>query len=392
MRHRRALLLIVAACVLVMVALLGAARVYAQSETEAPLTAGKHLVTLYDQGVEQSFVTGEKTIGEALAHAGVTVEPGDRVEPAVEDEIVAPEYTVNIYRARPVVVIDGAIRQRIVTAAQVPEQIAEAASLTLHPEDTTELRQSTDLVGDGAALQFVVDRATPFTLQLYGETIEARTQATTVRAMLEDKSITLASNDRASLPLDTPITTGMELRIWREGKQTQTVEEPVAFETEVVSDANRPANFREVQTPGEKGLRSVTYEIVIQDGREVARTEIASVTITPAKKQVEVHGTKPEYMPYTGGGTKSEWLAASTIPEADWGYADWLVQKESGWNPNARNRSSGACGLAQALPCSKVPGDPHNPVNSLNWMNGYVKGRYGTWANAVAHSKAKGWY
>ena len=91
-------------------------------------------------------------------------------------------------------------------------------------------------------------------------------------------------------------------------------------------------------------------------------------------------------------GDKSSWLAASSIPQDQWGSADWLVTKESGWNPNAINRSSGACGLAQALPCSKVGANPHDPVVSLNWMNGYVNGRYGGWPQAYAFWQKNKWY
>lgn len=383
------MLLLVALAVVFFVASIATSRVHADNIERAE---GERLITVYDRGIEQSFITTAATVGGALTEAGIDIDAKDMVEPALNEQLVATEYSVNVYRARPLVVIDGASRKKVMTASQSPDQIAKDAGISLYPEDIVVTQQSDNLLTDGAAEQFVVTRATAFELTLYGEMIEARTQATTVGEMLQEKNITLGPNDRVSLPRDTAITEGMELRVWREGKQTLTVEEEVGFETEVISDANRPANYRETKTPGEKGARSVTYEVIIQDGKEVARTEIASVVITPAKKQVEIHGTKPEYMQYTGGGTKTEWLAASNIPQDQWGYADWLVQKESGWNPNARNRSSGACGLAQALPCSKVPGDPHNPVNSLNWMNGYVHGRYGSWANAVEHSKQKGWY
>jgi len=136
----------------------------------------------------------------------------------------------------------------------------------------------------------------------------------------------------------------------------------------------------------------VTYEVEVQNGVEVARTEIASVTLQEPVVQVEVVGSKPNTLPYTGGGTKTDWLSASNIAEADWGYADYLVSRESGWNPNAVNASSGACGLAQALPCTKVPGNPYNPIDSLNWMNGYVTGRYGGWQKAYNFWTANHWY
>ena len=94
----------------------------------------------------------------------------------------------------------------------------------------------------------------------------------------------------------------------------------------------------------------------------------------------------------SGGGSPAEWMAAAGIAEADWGYVDYIASKESGWNPNATNASSGACGLIQAYPCSKVPGSGYNPVDNLVWANGYAVGRYGSWAAAYAFWTSNHWW
>lgn len=95
---------------------------------------------------------------------------------------------------------------------------------------------------------------------------------------------------------------------------------------------------------------------------------------------------------YTGGGAPAEWMATAGIPEGDWGYVDYIVSRESGWNPNATNKSSGACGLVQALPCSKVPGNGYDPVDNLRWATGYATGRYGSWAGAQAFWSKNRWW
>ncbi|MFJ4160362.1 transglycosylase SLT domain-containing protein [Microbacterium testaceum] len=97
-------------------------------------------------------------------------------------------------------------------------------------------------------------------------------------------------------------------------------------------------------------------------------------------------------MLYTGGGAPAEWMAAAGISESDMGFVDYIVSRESGWNPNATNRSSGACGLVQALPCSKVPGNGYDPVDNLRWGTGYATGRYGGWAGAYAFWSANHWW
>lgn len=95
---------------------------------------------------------------------------------------------------------------------------------------------------------------------------------------------------------------------------------------------------------------------------------------------------------YTGGGSKEEWMSGAGIASSDWPYVDYIVSRESGWNPNATNKSSGACGLVQALPCSKVPGNGYNPVDNLRWGNGYAVGRYGSWAAAYNFWSRNHWW
>lgn len=69
---------------------------------------------------------------------------------------------------------------------------------------------------------------------------------------------------------------------------------------------------------------------------------------------------------------------------------DQIVSHESGWNPNAVNASSGACGLGQALPCSKIT--DHSPIGQLKWTIAYIADRYGTPANAWSIWQKQNWY
>lgn len=112
-------------------------------------------------------------------------------------------------------------------------------------------------------------------------------------------------------------------------------------------------------------------------------TPTPTVTAKPKAKGATASsggsGARPQY---SGGGSKDEWMSAAGISQNDWAYVDYIVKRESGWNPNATNRSSGACGLVQALPCSKVPGNGYNPVDNLRWATGYANARYGGWAGA----------
>ena len=250
------------------------------------------LLTIHDRGVDQVIVTHATTVRAALEEADIELASQDAIEPSLDAKLVANEYQVNIYRARPVIVIDGDVRRKVMTAYQTPDQIAEQVGIVLYNEDAAVIGRSSDLVSDGASLTLKITRAVPFQFTLYGQTGEARTQGKTVGAMLKEKNIELTKHDRVVPAVETPLTQGMEVRVWREGKQTVTVEEDVVFEVEQIRDANRLIGYKQVQTPGVVGKRSVTYEIETRDGNEVKRVEIASVAKSEPTKQVEVVGIK----------------------------------------------------------------------------------------------------
>lgn len=258
---------------------------------QAEDTEGR-LITVYDRGAKQVFLTHEKTLKQALNAQHITVDTHDAVEPSLDEELVAPDYHVNIYRARPVVVVDGPVRVKTVSAFQTAPHIARDAGITVYPEDIATLKPLTDFIGDGAGLEMSIKRATPFILDLYGKKTEVRTQAKTVGAMIAEKKITLSQDDRVSLPNATPIAAGLEVRIWREGKQTVTFDEPVPFETQQIFDADRQVGYRQVQTPGVLGMQAVTYEIEIKDGVELSRTLISRFDTKAPKNEVVIVGIK----------------------------------------------------------------------------------------------------
>lgn len=253
------------------------------------------LITIHDRGDEKVILTHAQTIRDALTDAGVRVTAEDQVEPQLDDSLVATDYTVNIYRARPVIVVDGVVRQKVMTAAQTPEGISKAAGVTLHHEDKTTLGASDDIVSDGASIMLTIDRAIEFTLNLYGTETTAYSHEKTVGAMLEKKGIKLGSNDSLSVPASTPLTANMAVEIWRNGVQTTTVEEDIAFTTRQTQDADQPTSYKKVQTAGVKGKKTVTYEITMQNGKEVSRKVIQSVTTVEPQEQVEIVGAKPSF-------------------------------------------------------------------------------------------------
>lgn len=88
------------------------------------------------------------------------------------------------------------------------------------------------------------------------------------------------------------------------------------------------------------------------------------------------------------------WMVEAGIPVT--AASTKLILNESGCRYNAVNSSSGACGIPQALPCSKLPCslDAAGAVCQLKWMKVYTEKRYGSFENAYAAwlSRSPHWY
>lgn len=89
-------------------------------------------------------------------------------------------------------------------------------------------------------------------------------------------------------------------------------------------------------------------------------------------------------------GDCASWVAQAGI--TDTASASVLIQKESGCNPYAVNRSSGACGVAQELPCGKSGCQLGDGACQVAWMNRYIQSRYGSWLAALQFHYRNNWY
>jgi hypothetical protein len=101
------------------------------------------------------------------------------------------------------------------------------------------------------------------------------------------------------------------------------------------------------------------------------------------------------------GPTANSQLAQRIMPAwstgANWDAWNAVATRESGWNNFARNPASGAYGIPQALPPTKMPfaaqaAGGSDAAAQIRWMVQYMAGRYGGPQGAWAHEMATGWY
>ncbi|WP_079084735.1 aggregation-promoting factor C-terminal-like domain-containing protein [Streptomyces dysideae] len=89
-------------------------------------------------------------------------------------------------------------------------------------------------------------------------------------------------------------------------------------------------------------------------------------------------------------------MARQMVPSDQWTCFSNIVDHESDWNYRAVNPSSGAYGLFQALPGSKMSsvGDDWrtNPATQIKWGLNYMDSRYGSPCEAWSFWQANNWY
>lgn len=150
-------------------------------------------------------------------------------------------------------------------------------------------------------------------------------------------------------------------------------------------------------------------EKVIDVIKEVSNEEIASEIKDDKKDEKEeytktvvnnntyksarvVTGTKADYQTYAYDLVLNQYLWS----EADYQALVNLWERESNWNANAHNKSSGAHGIPQSLPASKMSSEGSdyytNGYTQIRWGLKYIKERYGSPSAAWQHFQNKNWY
>lgn len=288
---------------------------------------GEYFVTIHDDGASLIVKSSAVTVAEILEKSEIEIAETDIVEPSL-DTVIDGNYSINIYRARPALVIDGVHRRYVMTASHDPKQIASESGATVYDDDEVKAEFNTNFLEAGAVSTY---------------------------------------------------------RITRNGGRRLTLEESLPYEVQVRYDYTRPKGERVLEQPGEEGRKVSVYEVEFENNNEVARNLIQEDILVEPTPEIVVEGARPSISPERA--QCAEWARAAGVSDGDLEVAIDLIYRESGCRVDATNASSGAYGIPQSLPGNKMAkfGDDWqtNPVTQIRWMAEYVTKRYGGWQQAL---------
>lgn len=264
-----------------------------------------------------------------------------------------------------------------------------------------------------------------------GETIELITENDTYGRALAEAGVFVGPNDIVNVNLSDEIEEGTEVVVQRVTYESVVEEEVVEYDTIRKNDSTLEKGTEKVTTKGQDGVTRTTYRITLIDGEEDSREETINVRASELVDEVISVGTKepaPEpapapapapaqtrsapsapapapapapAQPVVVNASGSKGIAQQMVANKGWSNSEFqcletLWQRESNWNHLAQNPSSGAYGIPQSLPGSKMASHGAdwrtNPATQISWGLSYIQGRYGTPCGALNHSYARGWY
>lgn len=228
---------------------------------------------------------------------------------------------------------------------------------------------------------------------------------TDVKSVLDAGDITLDTEDTVSPSLDTKVNENTVIKIERAGASVEVSDTDIAFNTVKKETSSLPKGQEKVETEGANGVMETTNLVTKSGGKVMSSNMISSFVKKAPTDKVILVGTGSSSTPSAAAasigttvpaGEMQQWahdyLLSSGYSEADFTATVYIISHESGWNVAATNPSSGAYGLPQALPGSKMVSAgadwATNYQTQLKWFWGYCAQRYGSIQGAYTYWQA----
>ena len=225
---------------------------------------------------------------------------------------------------------------------------------------------------------------------------------TDVKSVLDAGDITLEPEDTVSPSLTTKVDEKTVITIQRAGASVEVADTAIGFNVVKKETSSLPKGQEKVETEGEEGVMETT-NLVTKSGDTVVSSNMISsyVKKAPVDKVILVGtGSTSSFSSASASigttvpaGEMQQWahdyLLSNGYTESDFTATVYIITHESGWSVTATNPSSGAYGLPQALPGSKMVSEgadwATNYQTQLKWFWGYCAQRYGSIQGAYSY-------
>ena len=304
-------------------------------------------VTLSIDGQTAQVRTSANSVGALLESRGIEVNGHDVVAPGLDTKVEDGTRIAVKYGRQVTFTVDGAAQTIWTTATTVNDALA-ALTLDLSGAELSTSRSS-PIGRQGLAIAIATEKK--IIIVDAGKKRTITTTGQTLADALTAAKITVDKDDKLSARPDAPLTDGSKFTFTRVDVSSKTKKVKVDFDTIRKKSSKLTKGATKVDTPGARGVRAVTYEIVRHNGEIVKRIRIKSKLLKEPVTEVILVGTK----------TAEKSSGSSTPSGSVW---DKLAKCESGgnWSINTGNGYYG--GLQFSLSTWRAYGGSGLPSNA----------------------------
>jgi len=305
-------------------------------------------VTLSIDGQTTQVQTSAHTVGALLKSRGIDVNGHDVVAPGFDTKVEDGTRIAVKFGRQVTFTVDGA-PQTIWTTATTVNDALTALTVDLSGAELSASRSS-PIGRQGLAVVIATEKK--IIIVDAGKKRHITTTGQTLADALTAAKITVDKDDKLSASPDARLIDGSKFTFTRVDVSSKTKKVMIDFDTTRKKSSKLTKGATKVDTPGVRGVRAVTYEIVRHNGEIVKRVKIKSKLLREPVTEVILVGTKEAAKKSSGSSTPSGSV---------W---DKLAKCESGgnWSINTGNGYYG--GLQFSLSTWRAYGGSGLPSNA----------------------------
>lgn len=277
-----------------------------------------HEVDVNVYGKSSTVRTFSGTVGDVLEAQGVDVKPTDKVTPSVATP-VGESTAITVVQQRPVTVtIDGTQHTFMTSGTSVADALQDfefdASTATVSPAPTTELS------AQGTAITVTTMKDLTVSGQNGSATFRVTepTLGEAAAAHLTDYQESDTFYDASDQPVaaDTPVTSGMSVRIERVRYSEATSTQEIDYKTVTEDDANADKGTTTTKTEGVAGSKDVVTRTKTVDGKPVEETVVSENVTKQPQDKVVLKGTKEAPEPAPAASESQDSSSASSSKDS----------------------------------------------------------------------------
>ena len=245
-------------------------------------------VTYAADGNSQVVKSSDETVGELLEDLEIEVTNNDYISHSIEESLEDGMEIEHIPAKEVAVVIDGK-KEIYETIAEDVKSLLKEHKLDISKHDKVSHNLNTE-IKDGLVIN--IDKAYKIPVNYAGEEESVWTTGGTVGEILSENDFKIKKSDKVNPAKKEQVTKNTEIEVTKVTKDTIVEKESTNFEVKEEKNSKLEKGKTNVIQKGRKGSVKKTYELVLENGKEVERKEVDKEVLKKPKNKIVSVGTK----------------------------------------------------------------------------------------------------